>query len=177
MDEQDSSRMSYPDTPGYVQGSATSEAAARRVGAVPLRSQVEACIRSAPDGRTDDEIEVLLGMAHQTASPRRRELELRGRILGTGRKRKTRSGNPAQVYVHIDNAPPDLVSEHRLGRVTLTAEQREILIRLADVLAEARLVPGLKAAALSCQKSVANLLKRADGRWLKPHEVIVWPAA
>jgi hypothetical protein len=51
------------------------------------------------DGLTDDEIEVATGMLHQTASARRRCLELKGCLRATGRKRPTRRQKPAGVYV------------------------------------------------------------------------------
>ena len=51
------------------------------------------------DGATDDDLERCLGMRHQTASARRRTLELKGLIVKTDRTRPTRSGRQAAVYV------------------------------------------------------------------------------
>lgn len=50
-------------------------------------------------GATDDEIEQFTGLSHQTASARRRELVLRGQIYADGRRRKTRNGRSACVWV------------------------------------------------------------------------------
>jgi len=50
-------------------------------------------------GATDSEIEVGLGMLHQTASARRRDLELLEEIVFAGRHRLTASKRPAKVWV------------------------------------------------------------------------------
>lgn len=57
-------------------------------------------------GATDDEIEEALDMRHQTASARRRELQLMEKVFNPvdgfdliGRRRPTRSGCPAKVWV------------------------------------------------------------------------------
>ena len=64
-----------------------------------MRWKVFAAVaRSGTRGVTDDEMEVLLGMSHQTTSARRRELVLKGLIGTNGDKRKTRSGRNAQVW-------------------------------------------------------------------------------
>ena len=52
-------------------------------------------------GATDDEVEIGIGMSHQTASARRRELDLRRLIVKDGTKRKTRSGRNAQVWIGV----------------------------------------------------------------------------
>jgi hypothetical protein len=49
-------------------------------------------------GATDDEIEVALGMRHQTASARRRELAIGKWIEDSGERRATRSGRMAIVW-------------------------------------------------------------------------------
>ena len=56
------------------------------------------------DGSIDDEIEESLGLKHQTASARRRQLERRGLVVkmynkGERVKRLTRSGRYAGVYI------------------------------------------------------------------------------
>lgn len=51
------------------------------------------------EGLTDDEIEVRLGLKHQTASAQRRTLELGLWVKKTNRRRDTRSGRAAGVYV------------------------------------------------------------------------------
>lgn len=50
-------------------------------------------------GATDDEIEIMLEMIHQTASARRRGLVLTDWIKDSGEKRKTRSGSKAIVWI------------------------------------------------------------------------------
>lgn len=50
-------------------------------------------------GATDDEVEFVTGMIHQTASARRRELVLDGLVKDSGQRRDTRSGRKATVWV------------------------------------------------------------------------------
>lgn len=79
-------------------------------GAGTMRRRVLDFIRQVgPVGVTDDELEYHLGLRHQTASARRRELELGGFICKTGRTRKTRSGRSANVYValRVREFPPE----------------------------------------------------------------------
>jgi hypothetical protein len=79
----------------------TSEAAAAsmRVSANSIRGRVLEAIGTAGErGLTDDEVEATLGLRHQTASARRRELYLLGRIRAVG-ERRTRSGRRAKVWV------------------------------------------------------------------------------
>jgi hypothetical protein len=47
----------------------------------------------------DEDIEKCLGMRHQTASARRRELVLLGRVKHSGTYRPTTSGRAAKVWV------------------------------------------------------------------------------
>lgn len=97
----------YNDRPPFVAGSATSEAAADRVSAATMRVRVLEYIGAqGEDGATDDEVEVALGMLHQTASARRRELELMGEVVKTDRERPTRTGTAAAVYCVAEDAPP-----------------------------------------------------------------------
>ena len=50
-------------------------------------------------GLTDDELEVMSAMRHQTASARRRGLVLKGLVRDSGQRRPTRSGSMAIVWV------------------------------------------------------------------------------
>lgn len=80
----------------------TSAAAASsmRGSAQPIRDQVlKLIVASGYSGRTDDELEELLGMRHQTISARRRELVLLGEIIDSGLTRKTRSGRQATRWI------------------------------------------------------------------------------
>lgn len=72
----------------------------RRSGSGPTDAwRVLDFIRSQGDrGATDDEIEVALGLPHQTASARRRDLEKGGQIYNTSARRRTRTGTPAAVW-------------------------------------------------------------------------------
>lgn len=86
----------------YVRRSDTSKAAAQEIAPVAdsLRQRVLRAIQTRGDA-TCDEIEVTLGMRHQTASARLRELVLGGFIEDTGTRRKTRSGRGAVVYAKV----------------------------------------------------------------------------
>lgn len=93
----------YPDRPGFERGSATSEAAADSLDEDMLgrlqRRMLNYLRRCGLRGATSDEAEVALAMRHQTASARLRELELFGWAVKTDRRRFTRSGRGAFVYV------------------------------------------------------------------------------
>jgi len=104
MKEQPDLFDGYPDRPGHVRGSDTSRAAADSFGDDDLSRQkrlIMGRFETKPDGLTCDEIEVVLGFRHQTASARIRELVLTGFLLDTGRRRHTRSGRPARVYAVV----------------------------------------------------------------------------
>jgi len=75
-----------------------------------MRSRVLGFIESTfIHGATDDEIEVALGMRHQTASARRRDLVLSGLAKDSGKRRKTRSGRSATVWVAISKEGDKLI--------------------------------------------------------------------
>lgn len=63
-----------------------------------IREMVYNCIEQAPNGRTCDEVEIILGMSHQGTSARFTELKASGRIKQVF-KRATRSGRNAGVYI------------------------------------------------------------------------------
>jgi len=93
--------MTYGGRAPFVKGSETSEDAADSIESVrhSIKEKVRRFfVHSGIYGATDDEIELSLRLRHQTASARRRELELSGHIVKTGRKRPTRSGRSAGVY-------------------------------------------------------------------------------
>jgi len=52
-----------------------------------------------PDGLTADEVQDLLSLSHQNGSARVSTLARRGEIVDSGRRRKTRTGRTARVYV------------------------------------------------------------------------------
>lgn len=79
----------------------TSEAAAVSIEKVANRLQqvtYDAIREREKRGATDDELEQITGLKHQTVSARRRELYLRGLIVNDG-ERPTRSGRRAKVWV------------------------------------------------------------------------------
>lgn len=85
----------------HARGSATSEAAARSVdaGLNAMQQEVLRAIEQAgSSGLTCDELEQQLGMRHQTASARVRELTQR-QVIVCASTRKTSSGRQANVYV------------------------------------------------------------------------------
>ena len=97
--------MTYPSTPGFVRGSATSEAAALAFEekAPPIRERVfmyiDSCLH---DGATDEEIQKALGLSPNTARPRRCELVEAERVFDSGETRKGASGRDCTVWVTID---------------------------------------------------------------------------
>jgi len=96
-----SEREPYNGRPPYVAGSDTSEAAADSIigDRARMQTMVYECIGATGiHGATDDEVEAMTGLRHQTASARRRELVQKGRVVDTGMRRKTRSGRPATVW-------------------------------------------------------------------------------
>lgn len=50
-------------------------------------------------GATDDEVEAIMGRSHQTVSAARNTLSSDGLILATTKKRNTRYGQPATVWI------------------------------------------------------------------------------
>lgn len=86
----------------YVRGSATSEAAAQSQewNSLSDEAKVYAFILSqAENGATDSEIEVSLGLLHQTASARRNSLMKKSLIRDSGKMRLTSSRRPAVVWI------------------------------------------------------------------------------
>lgn len=73
--------------------------AKRSINPGTLRAVVYDSIWDSKAGRTDDEIEELTGLRHQTASARRRELVQHGAITASGAVRPTRSGRNATVWI------------------------------------------------------------------------------
>ena len=89
----------------FASGSETSRQAAASMKDQSARDRMRVleCILSRGDsGATCDEVEVLLGMVHQSASARVSELFHKyGRITKSGRVRKTRSGRNATVWIAV----------------------------------------------------------------------------
>lgn len=89
----------------FVLGSETSKEATERIGAETLRNKARiAFYDTADDGATSDEVQMMLGLNHQTGAARVFELYEQGWIYKKGARRATRSGANAEVYVHYDFA-------------------------------------------------------------------------
>lgn len=93
--------FAYPTYPGYAPNE-TSMAAAEKIAplAISIGEKVYQAIKASPS--TCYEVEVSLGLAHQTASARFRELALKNRIRPNGEQRKTGSGCKAMVWCVCD---------------------------------------------------------------------------
>lgn len=90
--------------PPYARGSDTSKQAAESVKPCTgtLRARVLGFIADRGEyGMICDELEALSGLMHQTASARVNELMKLGAIRDSGRRRKTRSGRKATVWVAL----------------------------------------------------------------------------
>lgn len=93
--------MTYPEklydgTPPH-NGTKTSKEAAKSAKTETVRDQVLIAIEEA-GGLTCDECEVRLNRPHTTISARIRELVLLGKIVDSGKERKTRWGRNARIY-------------------------------------------------------------------------------
>ena len=106
--------MNYEPTPPHVSNSETSLEAAESIKPTvsKLRGEVLKCIKEMPSGLTCDQIEMILGLSHQTCSPRIGELRdqqpplIQKVIDDEGRyaKRPTRTGRGAFVYCATEAA-------------------------------------------------------------------------
>ena len=94
--------------PPFVRGSDTSFAAAKAIkdDGAKLRAKVFNCVlQSGSNGRTDEEMQTELSIAGSTQRPRRRELELSGRIRKSDFTRPTASGRMAAVWIVSASTP------------------------------------------------------------------------
>ena len=86
--------------PSQAHSETSKEAAAKiEIAASTLRAQVFNHLRGEEGGATDDEMQVSLAMNPSTQRPRRRELQLKGLVVDSGKKRKTRSNRQAVVWI------------------------------------------------------------------------------
>jgi len=84
----------------------TSRAAAESIEAETLRGSVWLAIhKEGSEGATDEEIAERLGLAGNTARPRRRELAVRNIVADSGTRRTTRAGRKAIVWVAVEFLP------------------------------------------------------------------------
>lgn len=96
----------FSGTPPHVRHSPTSEAAAEAIAPKvnAMQRQILSLVRQHSQGLTRDEIELITGLKHQTATARVRELMLNGLLetkidqsTGKSYRRPTRSGKQAEV--------------------------------------------------------------------------------
>jgi predicted ArsR family transcriptional regulator len=100
--------LAYGGRPPFVKGSDTSEAASDSMlgEAAKQRSAVYRAISTAqPPGATCEQVENHLGLKHQAASARIRELVLDGLVIDTGQRRRNTSGRTAAIWTVV---PPDV---------------------------------------------------------------------
>lgn len=85
----------------HVYGSTTSLAAAISISGnvTSMHARIIGCLRSNPQGMTDEQMQIALDMLGSTQRPRRGELVKSGTIRDSGRKTKTSSRRSAVVWV------------------------------------------------------------------------------
>lgn len=86
----------------------TSHIAAKRIARHAAKQRTEVLsviVKAGAFGATDAEIEHATGIRAQSVSPRRGELRTLGFIVDSGKRRLTRSGRPAMVWVLSEFAP------------------------------------------------------------------------
>ena len=92
----------YRGEPPAQSHSPTSLAAAESIRKVigPLHKRILEYLREVEHfgGSTDEEMQINLDMGANTQRPRRRELELMGKIQNSGTTRRTKSGREAVVW-------------------------------------------------------------------------------
>ena len=96
----------------HVRDHGTSEESARKLEhrVDSLTNKAHRLVRkSGRLGVTCDELEARHGFRHQTISSRLRCLVLEGRIVDTGRRRKSRAGRNVRVYIETVRGARDLL--------------------------------------------------------------------
>lgn len=86
--------------PPHIRGSATSLAAAIAIAGNknPMHKRIMDYLREHPEGATDEQLSQALDMQGSTLRPRRRELEVLGKVRNTGKTAKTLSGRSAILW-------------------------------------------------------------------------------
>lgn len=94
-------RAPYRGEAPSISHSETSKEAAKKIQKAigPLHEKVLAYLEANPNGATDEQMVNAIPMAANTLRPRRRELELMGKIKDSGRTGLTLSGRSAVVWV------------------------------------------------------------------------------
>jgi len=148
-------REPYNGLPPFVAGVDTSEAAAQSVAgdAGQLREFIFDVIKgSGGGGMTCDEVEVDTGMRHQTASARIRELQQRARVVDSSRRRPTRSGRLAIVWVVLPPEEKPASTSSETGATAGVVNQSSLFApNVIDPLGEEGLAP-LRKRCFECTK-------------------------
>jgi hypothetical protein len=98
--EYDPQKPIYPDVPGFVRGSDTSEAAAKSLSPRAISALCQRIVRYVAahfNGVTSEDVQMALGLTHQNCSARTTELVFKGVLYDTGERRRTSSGRMARV--------------------------------------------------------------------------------
>lgn len=124
----------------------------------PIENQIFSVIERADTlGCTTDELEIVLGMAHQTASARVVGLRTKHKIMDSGLRRRTRGGRLAVVWVvGHDYAPSGAPNDKLASRPS--AKEIGVAIREISSLLKA------------CSTTPSEELKKL-GKWLKDIEM------
>jgi predicted DNA-binding transcriptional regulator len=122
--------------PPHAKNRQTSEQAAFAIlpHVSKLADKVYAFIKESKDGVTCQEAEHALNMAHQTCSPRIRELNLKGMVRDSGKRRRTTSRRWAIVWITTEK-PRELIGR-RKPSVEIIQEQQAEIDRLKKQVAE-----------------------------------------
>ena len=105
----------------FVRGSDTSEDAAKSMKHIAPsdEARVYALFEKAGSyGVTDKEIELALGMIHESASARRNGLVLKGKVKNSGDKRRSPSGRKVTVWILGKGVPTEGAKNRRSSRPT-----------------------------------------------------------
>lgn len=102
----------------------TSRAAAARFAseAPNARRRVFELLDSTPKGLTDEEMQTRLRMSSNTQRPRRVELERAGVVRDSGRRKRTRSGAAAAIWITTGNPYPTPPKRKRAKHDNTTAQ-------------------------------------------------------
>jgi len=132
--------MTYPDKPGAQAHSETSREAAMRFDPSTYYGRIlDKLNLVGAHGLTCDDISLQMDVEQSTIGARLRELELKGGVVKTAQKRKTRYNRNAFVYVTKDNWHEGMgkatVKEKPIDIIQLEAEHarmKQALERIAD---------------------------------------------
>jgi predicted transcriptional regulator len=114
--------MAHPPTNGTDTSRLAAESMHEDAGT--LRGKVMDLLHKHPEGLTTDEMEMILGLNHQTASPRVWELHKAGLIGDSGKRRNTRSGRLARVYRLLTTE--EIVERARIAAEDLIEEAEQL---------------------------------------------------